>query len=138
MLRQEIKNLPVTPPKLRSFGLTMGLLLLVIAAYLFWREKSGAGYLFAAAVVFAGLGGLVPKLLAPVYRAWMTLALLMGFVMTRVILTVLYLGLFTPIGLISRLLGKDLLEQRWNPQAQTYWVKRTGGEFKPEAAEKMF
>lgn len=138
MLRQEIKNLAVTPAKLRSFGLTMGLLLLALAGYLFWRESSSAGYLLAAAVVFAGLGGLVPRLLAPVYRTWMTLALLMGFVMTRMILTVLYLGLFTPIGLVARLLGKDLLEQRWNPQAQTYWVKRMAGEFKSEAAEKMF
>ncbi len=138
MLRHEIKNLPVTRAKLRSFGFIMALLLLALAGYLFWQEKSSAGYWLAAAVVFAGLGGLVPKLLTPVYRAWMTLALVMGFVMTRVILTVLYLGLFTPIGLIARLLGKDLLEQRWNPQAQSYWVKRTPGEFKPEAAERMF
>lgn len=138
MLRQEIKNLSVTPAKLRSFGLTMGLLLLVIAAYMFWREKSGTVFLCAAALVVGGLGGLVPKLLTPVYRAWMTLALFMGFVMTRVILTVLYLGLFTPIGVIARLLGKDLLQQRWHPQAQTYWVKRSGGGYKAAAAEKMF
>ncbi len=138
MLRQEIKNLPVTRARLRSFGLTMGLVLLALAGYFFWQEKSGAGYWLATALVFAGLGGLVPMLLAPVYRAWMTLALVMGFVMTRVILTVLYLGLFTPIGLIARLLGRDLLEQRWNPRAQSYWVKRPAGEFKAEAAEKMF
>ncbi|MDZ7267930.1 MAG: SxtJ family membrane protein [candidate division KSB1 bacterium] len=137
-LRQEIRQLAVTPARLKVFGLTVGLLLLLLAAYWFWREKAGAGYFLLAAVTFAGVGMLAPRRLAPVYRGWMALALAMGFVMTRVILTLLYLGLFTPIGLLARLLGKDLLQQRWEPHAQTYWVRRTPGEFKPEAAEKMF
>ncbi len=138
MLAQEIKNIPTTPHELKRFGLMMGLILFAIAVYLFWKEKGGYPYFAAVGAIFAGTGLLQPKLLRPVYQGWMTLAVIMGFVMTRVILTVLFFGLFTPMALIAKLLGKDLLQQRWDKNARTYWVMRKNGDFEPKSAERMF
>ncbi len=52
--------------------------------------------------------------------------------------TVLYFGMFTPIALITKLLGKDLLDERWDKNATTYWVKRSQTTFDPKSAENMF
>jgi hypothetical protein len=68
----------------------------------------------------------------------MSFAVVMGFVMTRVILTILFYGLFTPASLVSKLLGKDLLDERWDKKAETYWVKRPATPFDPRSAENMF
>lgn len=138
MLLQEIKNITATPRELKRFGLMMGVILFALAVYLFWKEKSSYPYFAAVGAVFTGVGLFQPKLLRPVYQGWMTIAVIMGFVMTRVILTVLFFGLFTPIALLARLFGKDLLLQRWDKKASTYWVTREQGEFNPQSAERMF
>jgi hypothetical protein len=46
--------------------------------------------------------------------------------------------MFTPIALAAKLFGKDLLDQRWNKNATTYWVKRPQITFDPQSAENMF
>ena len=138
MLLQEIKNIKATTKEARKFGLTIGIFLLGIAGLLFWKQRPGFASFAYAGAGFAALGVLVPALLKPVYKVWMSFAAVMGFIMTRVILTVLFFGLFTPASLVAKLLGKDLLEQRWDKKAGTYWVKRPAAPFDPRSAENMF
>jgi len=61
-------------------------------------------------------------LLSPIEWAWMKLAHVMGFVMTRVILTVTYVLIIVPTGLIFKLMGKDLLDRKLNKNAESYWI----------------
>jgi len=138
MLIDEIKNLRSTPKELRKFGVTVGVVLLIISAFLFWKENQNYLYFayFGAGLALTGLT--LPLVLKPLYLAWMTLAIIMGFVMTRVILSVLFFGVFTPAALMAKLLRKDLLSQRWNRSADTYWIKRKSDSFDPSSAEKMF
>lgn len=138
MLLNEIKSIKGTKPELRKFGLTIGIFLLLIAGFLFWKERPGFPYFAYIGGGFALLGLIVPILLKPIYKVWMSFAVVMGFIMTRVILTILYFGMFTPIALIAKLLGKDLLDERWNKNATTYWVKRPVTTFDPKSAENMF
>lgn len=138
MLREEIKSIKGTKPELRKFGLTIGIFLLVIAAFLFWKQRPSFPYFAYIGGGFALLGLIVPILLKPIYKVWMSFAVVMGFIMTRLILTVLYFGMFTPIALLTKLLGKDLLEERWDKNAATYWVKRPATKFDPKSAENMF
>jgi hypothetical protein len=72
-------------------------------------------------VAFAAFGWLKPTLLKPVYIGWMTLALVMGFFMTRVILSILFYSVFSFGGLIIRIMRKDMLDQRYETDAETYW-----------------
>jgi hypothetical protein len=138
MLLDEIKSIKGAKPELRKFGLTMGAVFLIIAGFLFWKQPPGFPYFACAGGGFALLGWAAPVLLKPLYKVWMSFAVVMGFIMTRVILTVLFFGLFTPIALVARLLGKDLLEARWDKKAATYWVKRPATAFDPKSAENMF
>jgi cytochrome b subunit of formate dehydrogenase len=138
MLREEIKSIKSGKKELRKFGVTVGAVLLLFAAFLFWKEKASFAYF---AIVGGGLmvsGAIIPLVLKPVFIAWMSFAVVMGFVMTRVILTIIYFGLFTPIALVLRVLGKDLLEESWNKNASSYWVKREPQPYDRAAAERMF
>jgi hypothetical protein len=69
----------------------------------------------------------------------MTLALILGWIMTRIILSILFFILFVPIGWIARIFGKDFLDQKFDPSANSYWILRdsTKPEIK-EAFEKQF
>lgn len=138
MLLDEIKSIKATTREARKFGLTIGIFLLVIAAWLFWRQRPSFPYFAYAGAGLALAGLILPVLLKPVYKVWMSFAVVMGFIMTRVILTIIYFGLFTPIALAAKLLGKDLLDERWDKNAGTYWVKRPATTYDPKLSENMF
>lgn len=138
MLLDEIKSIRATIKEARKFGLTIGILLLVVAAWLFWKQRPSFSYFayIGGGLMLAGL--FLPMLLKPIYKVWMSFAVVMGFIMTRVILTVIYFGMFTPIALAVKLLGKDLLDEKWDKNAGTYWVKRPAPTYDPKSAENMF
>ncbi len=138
MLRNEIKSLKATPQEFRKFGLTIGIFLLIIAGFLFWKQRPSFPYFAYIGVGFALVGLAAPILLKPIHKVWMTIAVVMGFIMTRVILTVIFFGVFTPVALVIKLLRKDLLEERWDKNAATYWSKRQPIPFDPKSAENMF
>lgn len=138
MLREELKNIPSSVRDLRHFGLTMAAVLLVIAAILWWKEKASCLYFACPALVLGALGLLAPAWLRPLQRAWMALAVLMGFVMNRVILSVVFFGMFAPAALLCKLLRKDLLRERWDKTAESYWLKRAPQSYQPRNSEKMY
>ena len=138
MIREELKTIHGTKTEVRKFGLTIGSVLLLLAAFLFWKQRPSFLYFAYGGGGFMLLGLIAPALLKPVFKAWMSFAVVMGFFMTRVILAVLYFGLFTPIALLAKMLGKDLLEERWDKNADTYWVKRPTATYNPQSAEQMF
>ena len=71
------------------------------------------------------MAGLVfPKALKPVYIGWMSLALVLGLVVSTVLLTVFFFLVITPVGLVARLAGKDFLRLKLRPEDTTYWIRR--------------
>lgn len=109
--------------ELRKFGLTIGVAFGVLSAFLWWRERPSF-LLFSgisAALIFAAL--LVPRVLGPVESIWMKVAHVMGAIMTRVLLTLTYFLMITPIGFLMRLFGKDPLQIRPAPTRPSFWVE---------------
>lgn len=139
-LRQEFRTLDVGPKALRSFGLLVGTVLLGLAAWVGWR--SGAGALAYGLGVggggLIGLGLAAPGVLRPLYRVWMALALVLGYVMTRVLLTLVFFLAVTPIGLVMRLLGKDPMHRRPDPKRPTYWRPHPPRSDNPERLRKYY
>lgn len=125
--------------ELRSYGIVMAVALGVIGALLLWRGKEHYLAFFAAAAAFLLAGLAAPVALKPVYRAWMALAGLMGWVMTRVILIVAFVVLLTPIGLLLRLCGKDILDVKFKTAGQgSYWKERDSKDAEQRDYEKQF
>lgn len=108
--------------ELRRFGQVIGVALGLLAALLFWRERPAAPYVLGAGGVFLVLSLIAPRVLDPFERAWMALARVLGAIMTVVMLTITFILLITPLGLLFRLIGKDMIDRGFDPEAETYWV----------------
>ena len=113
-----------TTRDLRKFGLTVGGVFLVLGAVSRWRGHTTPPLVFwtvGGALVVPG--ALAPRLLAPVERAWMRFAEVLGHVNARVILTVLYWVVVTPIGLVLRAF-RDPLDRRVADGRASEWIRR--------------
>lgn len=82
------------------------------------------------------LGNWYPIRLA--WRGWMLFAEALGWVMSRVVLTVLFVVLFVPTRVGLSLLRKDLLGLRWLPDAPSYWTERPAKPFEPRQCERQW
>ncbi len=107
--------------RLRNFGITMAVVLTIIGSVLLWNDKPAWLYFYAIAFVFLISGLAFPKLLYPVEFVWMKLAFILGYIMTRIILTIVFYLAVTPIGLLRRLFSKDPLEMKIDKNAESYW-----------------
>ncbi len=117
---------PASPHELRRFGLTVGGAFLALAALGVWRHRPLAVALGAPlGALLVGVGLAAPARLGGVYRAWMALARGLSRVTTPVFLGVVYFGVFTPIGLVMRVLGRRPLARRRG--APSYWATRAPG-----------
>jgi membrane-bound ClpP family serine protease len=138
MILEEIKNIKESKKDLRKFGLTVGIVLLAIAGLLLWKGKASYPVfgIIGGLLVIAGL--LFPIILRPLNKVWMTLAILMGWVMTRVILTILFFIVLTPLKFLAKLFGKDFLDLKIDKARDSYWEVREKKEIKPIDYEKQF
>ena len=73
------------------------------------RGKDLFVYFFSIGSILIILGGIAPLILKPIYKIWMIFAVIISWIMTRIILSVLFFSIITIIGLFTRLLGKDFL-----------------------------
>lgn len=110
---------------LRSFGLMMAAFLTGIFGLLlpFLSHKHIPLWPWAVSAVFLGLGVLAPNVLSGFYRVWMRLGSILGWVNTRIILSIIFYLLITPIGLLMRLCGYDALDSKWAPSQSSYFHK---------------
>ncbi|MEI6580750.1 MAG: SxtJ family membrane protein [bacterium] len=124
MIIEEIKNIKGDKSDWKKFGITMGIILAIIGLYLIWKNNDYYRYFFFAAAAFALPGLILPASLKYVYKAWMSLAVVMGFIMTRVIMVIIFYLLVTPIGLIASITGKIFLDMKIDKRAKSYWLAR--------------
>jgi uncharacterized membrane protein YjjP (DUF1212 family) len=112
---------------LRLFAVVQ-LAVMAVAAWLLHR-RSGWDVM-AVAVLVASLatllvGMIAPPLMRPLFLVWMIAAFPIGWVMSHVVLAVVYYGVVTPIAFALRLGGRDTLQRKPRPDATTYWISRS-------------
>ncbi len=109
--------------RLREFGLVMAVALGVFGALaFFWRGHDWGQYLWYVGGAFLAFGLVAPRLLKPIEFVWMRFAVLLGTVMTTLILTLTFFVVMTPLGILLRLMGKDLLGMHGDTSIESYWV----------------
>lgn len=123
MLLDEIKNIKSAKKDLRDFGLVVGGALLLLSGLLFWRHKESYAYFLIPGAALVSLALLAPSVLKPLQRAWMALAVLLGWFTTRVILVILFYLALTPVAVVLRLSGKRFLELE-RTEGGSYWKRR--------------
>jgi multisubunit Na+/H+ antiporter MnhG subunit len=106
----------------RKFGYTVAIALLVLAVFrIFIRHKQGWWVAFAIAVILLLFSLLKPVLLNPLRLVWDKLGHILGTINTYVLLTLFYFLILSPLGMIMRLFGKDILKIKWLKNKDTYW-----------------
>lgn len=106
-----------------------------LAAWLLHRRMGwdAASWTLVAASTVGMIAGLAsPQILRPLFVAWMVAAFPIGWVMSHVVLAIVYYGVVTPIGIGLRLSRRDSLQRKSRPDATTYWIKRSES---PEPAQ---
>jgi hypothetical protein len=125
-IKTEIKALSSTKKDLRKFGILVGGVFLILCALIFF---TGGSELFRWTFLILGgflfiSGLIIPAILKRVYLIWMTGALVLGWVMSRVIITILFFFILTPITLIAKIFGKKFLDLDFGESKSSYWVIR--------------
>jgi len=122
----------------RTFGLIMAGGLGVIAFVRFLLAGAVTWWLIAPAVLFFMAGLLTPVSLGPLRAAWMKFAGVLGYVNSRILLTIVFIGLIVPTALVLRLLGKQPIRLGFREEAASYWRRRTADEFAARRMERQF
>lgn len=124
MLKEELKHIDNSDEAVKKTGITVGIVLILLSLLLWYLGKTSFIYFSITGGLFVILAFILIPVLRPFHKLWMMLALAMGFVMSRVILTILYYFILTPIGLIAKLVGKKFMPLGFDRNASTYWEKR--------------
>ena len=108
----------------KSFGLLFFVVFLIIGL---WPLKNGESlnfFFIIASVVFLILGLLNSKLLSPLNKSWIKLGEILGIIIAPIVMALVYFVILTPISIIVRVFGKDLLGLKFLKEKETYWIKR--------------
>ncbi|MCD4779188.1 MAG: hypothetical protein K8S27_01375 [Candidatus Omnitrophica bacterium] len=131
-MQKEQKNLLV-------YGYGMAVILTVISLFqIFRHQRLVIGLaLDILAIFFIVITALALPLLKTIYTYWMKAAHVIGGIVNAIVLIIVYYVMFGLAGLIFKLLGKDLLYQKWDPSAESYWIKRDEPD-DPEHLKRQF
>lgn len=137
-IRDDIKQLKTDTTTLRKFGLVVGGVFVALGLFFLWRHANRTPYFVWPGGVLMVLGLILPRALKWIYLAWMTLAVLLGFIVSHVLLAIFFYLVIFPIGLLARIAGKDFLSLKLDRAAKSYWLKRTDAPKTAADYEKQF
>jgi hypothetical protein len=126
-VRADLRQLDTSVKTLRRFGILVGGVLLGFTLGALILHGSLSIPMWVVGVLGALLVGsalIRPNSLKVVQRYWMGFAFAIGWLVSRVILIVLFYGIVTPIGLVARLTGKKFLDIRFRDGGKSYWVQK--------------
>ena len=109
----------------RNFGFVFAAVSAIIALAPLFRGHPPRVSFLILAVAFAAVAIFAPGLLRWPNRLWFRFGMLLGAIVAPIVMTLVYVLTFLPMGLGLRLMGKDLLSLRTDPQASSYWINRS-------------
>ena len=124
IIKEEIRSLNTDNKTLRKFAILLCIVLICIFSYQYWRHQRVFLWLVAAATLFFICGLFIPHSLKHFYRLWMGFAFVAGWIMTNVILFLIFFLIIIPTGILLRICGKDLLDEKIDKNKVSYWKKR--------------
>ena len=108
----------------KSFGVVFSIVFLIVALYPLINSESLRIWALVVSIIFFLLAFLVPKILVLPNKLWFKFGLLIGSIVAPIVMAFVYFVTVLPTGLIMRLLGKDLLKQKLDKNAKSYWIER--------------
>ena len=106
----------------KSFGIVFFVIFIIIALWPLLKDENIRVWSIIVSITFLTLGLLNSKILTPLNKLWMRLGILLGAIVSPIVMGVVYFGVITPIGLIMKLFGKDVLNLKIDKNKNTYWT----------------
>ena len=108
----------------RSFGLVFFVVFLIIGLWPLLDEGQFKIWSLFFSLFFLVLGLMNSKLLTPLNLLWTKFGILLGNVFAPIVMSFIFFLVVTPIGLLMRIMGRDLLRTKYNKSGKSYWIKR--------------
>ena len=108
----------------RSFGLLFFVVFLIVSLWPLTHEGSIRIWSVIISAVFLILGLINSRLLTPLNLLWFKFGMILGAIISPIVMGIIFFLVVTPTGLILRIMGKDLLNKKYNKKKETYWIKR--------------
>ena len=109
----------------KNFGIVFSIFFLIIALYPLLYDKEIRLWSLIISLVFLILGILNSKVLSPLNKLWFKFGIFLGSMVSPIIMGIIFFFVVTPIGIIMRALGKDLLNLKFNKN-KSYWIEKSG------------
>ena len=113
----------------KSFGIVFSIVFLLISIYPLINDENIRYWSLLISFAFLVLGLLNSKILTPLNKIWFKFGILLGKIISPFIMGIIFFFVVTPIGLLMRILKKDLLNLRFNND-KSYWIKKKGPKSK--------
>jgi hypothetical protein len=109
----------------KSFGIVFSTVFLIVALYPLINSAGLRIWALVVSIIFFLLAFLAPKILVLPNKLWFKFGLLISSIVAPIVMALVYFVTVMPTGLIMRLLGRDILKQKLDKNAKSYWVKRS-------------
>ena len=113
----------------RSFGIVFFVVFLIIAIYPLTKSGDVRLWSVIISIIFLVLGLLNSKILTPLNKFWFKFGIFLGKIISPIIMGIIFFFVVTPIGLIMRIFGKDVLNLKFSKN-KTYWIEKSGPKSK--------
>ncbi len=124
-----MKNTEIKIGSNKSFGIVFFIVFLLIAIYPLINNGELRIWSLVVAIIFLILGLINSKVLTPLNKLWFKFGLLLGKIVSPLIMGIIFFFVVTPTAFIMRIIGKDLLNLKFNNK-KTYWIEKTGPKSK--------
>ena len=108
----------------RSFGVVFSVVFLIISFWPLFTEGTIRIWAIFIAILFLLISYFKPDVLYPLNKIWFKFGLLLGIIVSPIVMGIVFFIIVTPIGIIMRIIGKDLLNKKINNSVKSYWIKR--------------
>ena len=108
----------------RNFGIVFFVVFLIISLWPLINGDSLRGWSSFAAIIFLVLGLMNSKLLTPLNILWFKFGMLLGSIVAPIVMGIVFFVIITPIGFIMKIIGKDLLNNKYDNKNKSYWINR--------------
>ena len=113
----------------RSFGIVFFVVFFLVALYPLIHNEEIRIWSLIISIIFLILGLINSRILNPLNKLWFKFGILLGKIVSPIIMGIIFFLVVTPIGFIMRILGKDLLNLKFN-RNKSYWIEKTGPKSK--------
>ena len=125
MILKKTNNNPNEQSSEKSFGVVFSIVFLIFALYPLINSEGLRIWALIVSIIFFLIAFLAPKVLVLPNKLWFKFGLLLGSIVAPIVMSFVYFVTVVPTGLIMRLLGKDLLTQKLDKNAKSYWIERS-------------